>query len=144
MNKIVSFGVVILVTLATCTISINPSVHAFRAEDGSRIRSTAAPLVVIGDNIYVSWWTNKSGNDEVMFRFSNDAGRTFSDKANLSNSNDADSQDVEISADGTKVVVTWWERNQTINEPVMKISNDGGKTFGSLIKLAGNGTIESG
>jgi len=144
MNKVLSSGVVVLATFAICTISIQPSVVAFKAEDGSRIRSAAAPLVIIGDNIYVSWWTNKSGNDEVMFRSSSDAGKTFSDKINLSNSTNADSQDVEISADGTKVAVTWWERSQTINEPVMKVSNDGGKTFGPLIKLSDNGTTGSG
>jgi DNA repair ATPase RecN len=34
---------------------------------------------VPGDNIYVAWWTNntENGNEEVMFRASNDAGQTF-------------------------------------------------------------------
>jgi hypothetical protein len=34
--------------------------------------------------------------------------------------------------------------NQTSNEPVLKMSSDGGKTFGPLIKLANNGTIGTG
>ncbi|MDQ3968281.1 MAG: hypothetical protein M3275_07805 [Thermoproteota archaeon] len=40
------------------------------------------------NNIYVVWWTNKSGNWEVMFRASTDGGATFGDKINLSNSPD--------------------------------------------------------
>jgi hypothetical protein len=29
-----------------------------------------------------------------------------------------------------------WERNQTMNEPVMRVSNDNGKTFGQEIMLS--------
>jgi hypothetical protein len=46
--------------------------------------------------------------------------------------------------DGVNVVVNWWERNQTSNEPVMIISNDGGKTFGPMLNLSNNGTISTG
>ena len=100
-----------------------------------------APPAITGDNVYVAWWTNKTGNDEIMFRVSSDAGATFGDKINLSNTTSSDSQDAEISADGSNVVVTWWERNQTSDEPTAKISTDNGQTFGPVLKLATNGTI---
>lgn len=35
---------------------------------------SAAPPAITGDNIYVAWWTNETGNDEVMFRASTDGG----------------------------------------------------------------------
>jgi hypothetical protein len=76
-----------------------------------------------------------------MFRVSIDGGQTFSDKINLSNTTDAESVDAEITAEGNNVVVTWWERNQTVNEPVVRISNDRGQTFGETLRLATNGTI---
>ena len=107
-------------------------------------RKAAAPPAITGDNIYVAWWTNQSGNEEVMFRASNDKGQTFGDKINLSNTTDADSARVEIDSDTNSVVVTWWETNKTSDTPVMKVSNDFGKTFGPMLKLAGNGTIASG
>lgn len=94
-----------------------------------------------GDNIYVAWWSNKTGNNEVLFRASSDDGKTFGDKMNLSNTTDADSNRVEIDSDANSVVVTWWESNQTDDTPVMIVSNDNGKTFGPLLKLATNGTI---
>jgi hypothetical protein len=100
-----------------------------------------APIATSGDNTYIAWWTNRTGNDEVNFRASTDGGATFTDKINLSNSTDAESQDVEIAADGDNVIITWWERNATSNEPVMKVSTDNGATFGPLLKLAANGTI---
>jgi hypothetical protein len=62
-------------------------------------------------NVYIVWWTNKSGggNWEVMFRASNDGGATFGDKINLSNSTDADSQNAEIvaAAGDNSVYVSW-------------------------------------
>ena len=102
-----------------------------------------APIAVSEDNIYVVWWDNQNNtdNNEVFLRASTDAGNTFAEKINVSNSNRSDSTDVEISADGTDVMVTWWERNQTAEEPVIRISNDNGATFGPVLTLATNGTI---
>ncbi|HYY67005.1 MAG TPA: hypothetical protein VE572_01520 [Nitrososphaeraceae archaeon] len=122
------------------------AVVAFKAEDGQRITTvTKAPVVISGDNIYVVWWTNKTanGDGEVMFRASNDGGATFGDKINLSNNTVTNSVDAEIAAEGANVIVTWWERNSTSNEPVAKISTDGGQTFGPVLMLAANGTIGS-
>jgi hypothetical protein len=104
-----------------------------------------APIATSGNNIYIAWWTNKTGNNEVMFRASTDVSKTFGDKINLSNSTKADSQDADaqIDASGNRVFVTWWERNATSNQPVLKISSDNGKSFGPVLKLSANGTIGS-
>jgi len=110
------------------------------------LRSPRAPAVVSGDNIYIAWWTNntENGNEEVMFRASTDGGATFSNTTNLSNTTDADSIDAEIAAEGETVIVTWWERNQTSDVPLARVSNDAGETFGPLMMLAANGTLGSG
>jgi hypothetical protein len=102
-----------------------------------------APVVVSGDNIYIAWWTNntENGNEEVMFRASTDAGATFSDKINLSNTTDADSWRVEIHGEADTVIVSWWETNQTSDIPVARISTDAGETFGPIMVLSTNGTI---
>ena len=43
---------------------------------------------------------------------------------------------MEINAAENNVYVTWCERaNATNNLPVMRVSNDNGKTFGQLIML---------
>jgi hypothetical protein len=104
-------------------------------------RLAAAPPAITGGNVYVAWWTNETGNDEVLFRASTDSGQSFGDLINLSNTTDADSTRVEIDSDADSVVVTWWETNQTDDTPVMKVSNDNGETFGPLLRLASNGTI---
>jgi hypothetical protein len=135
----------ILVTSVPTTLGISQSANAAITMDSNTMRRIQAPVVVSGDNIYIAWWTNntENGNQEVMFRASNDDGATFSDKMNLSNTTDAESTRVEIAAEGADVIVTWWETNQTSDNPVARMSEDGGATFGPLLRLAANGTIAS-
>jgi hypothetical protein len=104
-------------------------------------RAEEAPIATSGDNAYITWWSNKTGNEEVMFRASTDNGATFGDKMNLSNTTEADSDDAEIAASGDNVYVSWWERNETSDTPVARISSDNGATFGPMLMLATNGTI---
>ena len=42
-------------------------------------------MATSGNNIYVVWWTNKSGDWEVMFKASTNGGKTFGSQINLSN-----------------------------------------------------------
>jgi hypothetical protein len=129
---------------ATTTPLVLQSAQAFISEDTDFVREPKAPVIVSGDNIYIAWWTNnteENGNEEVMFRASNDGGATFTDKINLSNTTEADSWRVEIHGEGDNVVVSWWEMNQTSDIPVARVSNDGGATFGPLLRLGMNGTI---
>lgn len=103
-----------------------------------------ATALISGDNAYIVWWTDKNtpnSNGEVIFRASTDGGATFGNKTNLSNTTGADSVDAHITADGGNVLVTWWERNQTADEPVARISTDSGATFGDLLRIATNGTL---
>jgi hypothetical protein len=65
-----------------------------------------APVTTSGENVYIAWWSNKTGNDEVMFKASTDGDKTFGDKMNLSNSSKTESVDVQIAASGDHVYVT--------------------------------------
>ena len=148
--KIIS-GIIVLIILGATAVVTTPglfgSANALKpCGSGNTSHSTSsdlkkAPPAITGDNVYVAWWTNKTGNDEVMFRSSTDMGKTFGDVINLSNSTDSNSTRVEIDSDADSVVVTWWETNQTDDTPVMRVSNDNGKTFGPLLKLATDGTL---
>jgi hypothetical protein len=101
-------------------------------------KTNRAPIATSGDNnVYVTWWSNKSGDWEVFFKASSDGGKTFGPKINLSNSKGVVSDNAEIAAAGSNVYVTWWERaNLTSQEPVMRVSNDNGKSFGDRIMLS--------
>jgi hypothetical protein len=126
--------------LRNSNITTTKTVRICGKDIGSRdIRE--APPAITGDNVYVAWWTNKTGNDEVMFRASIDKGQTFGQKIDLSNTPNSDSTRVGIESDSNSVVATWGETNQTADIPVMKISTDNGKTFGPMLNLSSNGTI---
>jgi uncharacterized protein (UPF0333 family) len=139
MSKHLAVGIIVMITLGTGTIFLQQQSTSGLVLPANSNRE--APIAISGDNIYIAWWANKTGNDEIMFRASTDNGATFADKINISNTTDTESQDVEIATEGDNVVVTWWERNQTAEEPVARVSTDNGDTFGQLLKLATNGTI---
>jgi hypothetical protein len=142
MNKKLVLVVIVMITLGIAIIATTRIMQQqVDAVTSKRDFQGGTQTSIFENDVYVAWWTNKTGNDEVMYRLSSDAGKTFTDKVNLSNSPNSDSVDVEISADEGRVAVSWWERNQTLNEPVIRISNDNGKTFGPELKLASDGPI---
>src|SRR5919202_6859432 len=109
-NLGILIAAVIVVSSLLSALSIK-SIHqqlasAVGSDNGaSRLR---APIATSSDNnVYVTWWSNKTGNDEVMFKASTDGGKTFSDKMNLSNTPNSESVGVQI---GSNVYVTWWKR----------------------------------
>jgi len=142
MNIQLVLGVIVMITLGTAIIATTTTLQQqVDAVTSKRDFQGGTETSIFENDVYVAWSTNKTGNDEVMYRLSSDAGKTFTDKINLSNTPNSDSVDVEISADEGKVAVSWWERNQTENEPVIRISNDNGKNFGPTLKLAADPPI---
>jgi hypothetical protein len=136
-----------MITLATTIIGIGVTPIILQQSTSGLVlpanSNRNAPIAISGDNIYIAWWANKTGNDEVLFRASTDRGKTFGDKINLSNSTKSESQDAHIDASGDRVFVTWWDRNATSEEPLLRTSTDKGATFGPVMKLSTNGTIGS-
>jgi hypothetical protein len=143
-DRKIILGVIIMIILGT-TIGVTTILQLQSSYARGDVQTAReAPPAITGENVYVAWWTNKTGNDEVLFRASTDNGQTFGDKINLSNTTDAESTRVEIDSDADSVVVTWWETNDTSDIPVIRVSNDKGATFGPLLKPASNGTIGTG
>ena len=153
-SKIAAIASVFTLTFFIVVISTSNVVYgqvertnSFRETGVDFVVEPKAPMAVSqdGNNVYIVWWTNKSENWEVMFRASNDGGQTFSDKINLSNSSDTESQNAEIVAAGDKVFVSWWETSPETgsSESVLRVSNDAGQTFGPRIMLGVNGTIST-
>ena len=135
-------GIIAILLLAAVGLTITASLmmeQDVRAPTSVR----SAPPLITGDNVYVAWWSNNTinGNNEILFRVSADSGASFSDKINLSNTNDSESERVELDSDGESVIVTWWETNETDEIPIMRVSNDNGETFGPILRLGANGTI---
>jgi hypothetical protein len=126
-------------TTSTIVLFLAQLTYGTVAVQGPENRVT---LAVSGDNIYIAWITNKSGDDQVIFRSSNDAGATFNGKITLSNTTNATIQDIQVAAGADNVVVIWRQQiNATSDEPIARISTDNGHTFESVANFASNGTI---
>src|SRR5215217_6075433 len=71
------------------------------------------PQIAISENnVYVAWIdesTTTIKNQEILFRKSIDGGNTFDNIINLSNSSNADSYNLEITAAGNNVYAVWQE-----------------------------------
>ena len=104
--------------------------EAARKKDNSLI-----PIAASGDNVYVAWDSNKTGNREILLRASSDGGNTFDDKINISNSTNGRSDMQDVAASGNNVYVTWCDDKTGDMEIYIRKSTDGGKTFGDTIML---------
>ncbi len=72
-----------------------------------------------------------------------DNEQTFGHITNVSNTDNYDSINAEISAEGDNVIVSYWKQNETSFLPYAKVSSDGGETFGERLNITDNtfGTI---
>src|SRR5215208_2231394 len=72
-------------------------------------------IAISGNNVYVAWIDDATSsssttkNQEIYFRKSIDGGNTFDKIINLSNSSNADSYNLEITAAGNNVYAVWQE-----------------------------------
>ena len=70
-----------------------------------------------------------------MFRASNDSGKTFADKIDLSQSPTANSFHSNVAASGKNVYVSLHDARSGNVDTYVRTSTDSGKTFGPLIKI---------
>src|SRR5919108_3773712 len=127
----------ILTLLSAIIIVMTPmqSINAANAQEQVKLVPVfLAPIATSGDNVYVTWWDNKTGNWEVFFAKSTDSGETFDDTINLSNANGR-SEDASIAASGDNVYVTWWDNKTGTREVFFRASTNNGETFGNTIML---------
>jgi hypothetical protein len=146
-NRKLGLGAIIMIALVSTIIGIGVTPILLQQQSAyavvrANVPGLGAPIATSGDNVYIAWWTNKTGNNEVMFRASTDNGATFGDKIKLSNST-VNSERAEIGTSGNNVFVTWWQTTNGKDVPMLRVSTDDGKTFGPILKLAANGTIGS-
>ena len=148
--KSISAAVTTILCIAVAFVVVLAAIAAQSANSATAVKRPTpilAPTILAasGNNIYAVWSGNQTGNWEISFRASTDNGKTFGEKINLSNDT-SDSKDPQVAASGSNVYVTWWntiDKNLGSKEPVIKISNDNGKTFGDKIMLSSNSTTAS-
>lgn len=148
-RKIIEFvGVIMLVStiiigIGAAPILLRPPIVAEAKASMSQVLLYSGPrasMAVFGNNnVYLTWWDNKTGNNEVFFAGSNDSGKSFDKPINLSNAKGG-SADSQIAASGNNVYVTWWDNKTGSWQVFSRASNDNGKMFGDAVMLKGVGS----
>lgn len=100
-------------------------------------------IAAFGSNVYATWPDNTSGNREVLFVRSTNNGTTFDAVINLSKSS-TDSYSAEIAAFGDNVYTLWVEKDGQGNASIMLVSSsDAGATFGRVLEISSEASVES-
>jgi hypothetical protein len=92
-------------------------------------------MAVSGNNVYLVWSDDSSGNAEIYVAKSTDYGTSFGSPLNISN-NAGRSYHPQLSVSGNNVYVTWDDTTGSSNQHIfVSSSTDGGNSFGSPVKL---------
>jgi hypothetical protein len=94
-------------------------------------------IAVSGDNIYVVWTDNATGNGDIYFKKSMDNGTSFGNTENLSNDN-GKSYGGRIVISGSNVYVVWNDESTGKGDIYLKRSADNGTSFSSTQNLSNN------
>jgi Tol biopolymer transport system component len=94
-------------------------------------------ISVNGSNIYMVWREETTGNREIYFKRSTDGGITWSANRRLTN-NAGESQDPQISVNGSNIYVVWDDDSTGYREIYFKRSTDGGITWSANMRLTNN------
>jgi hypothetical protein len=89
-------------------------------------------ISIIGNNVYVVWQDQVSGNNEVFLRGSNDGGNKFTGIKNLSRNNTGDSITPRIATSGNNVFVVWTDSEPGKAQIYSRASTDNAAKFGGI------------
>jgi hypothetical protein len=98
-------------------------------------------IVALGDNVYVVWQDNTSGNYDIYFKASLSAGAKFKSVRNLSNNNGTSALP-QISTLGNNVYVVWQDNTSGNYDIFLKRSPNEGTGFRSVNIYNSNGNSE--
>jgi hypothetical protein len=100
-------------------------------------RSEIPQEAMSGNNLYIAWIDDTSGNRDVFFRKSIDQGKTFGDTINLSNMSGG-AYNLQIIARYNYVFVVWEHTPDNNGQIFFKRSVDNGNTFDKTVSLGNN------
>lgn len=133
MKEVIQTGLVTVpiafLEVALCSFFVN----SLDTNISSYSNSANVAFATSVDDIYVFSFSNKSGNDEVMFKSSTDGGLTFSNTIGLVNSTIQNPKEVEISANNNNIIISWSETNASDKENLNDTLPNNGVALGIVL-----------
>jgi len=93
-----------------------------------------SPMASSGNNLYIVWPDNKTGNWELFFTRSVDGGHRFEIPINISN-NTSFSANATIIAHENHVSISWWDNKTGEIQPFVRSSHNNGESFENTLML---------
>ena len=115
-------------------VIIHSSSSGITLQDSCCTPLLLSPMASSGDNLYIVWPDNKTGNWELFFTKSENGGDTFDTPLNISN-NTSFSANATIISHESHVSITWWDNMTGKVEPFVRSSHDYGETFNNPMML---------
>jgi len=141
MNNMIRFTLVIFIGLLGLLLASTITTMQLQLAGASEIvwrhpRASDAPIAASGNIVYIAWSNNDTGHWNVLFTKSNDDGKTFLKTMIISSPNKDHiiNTPVGIAASGSHVYITWTTNKTGKLETVFRTSNDGGSTFGNIVR----------
>ncbi len=111
-------------------------------DDGWRVDACphAGPSIAVDSRgtLHVAWWTGKEGSAGVFYSRSTDGGKTFATPTPLGVAQFSRAAHVQMAiASPDRVIVAWDDGTRAIPQVVVRVSDDGGKSFGVRLPLSG-------
>ena len=154
-EKIGAFVLVIAVLLfAGSFSSIAFNVIQSGEAAGGRVSNDCVPLSASGNNVYVSWVSNQTGNWDTYVKTSKDRGQTFGDIIKINGTGtmpqtdkigvypgldpleDVPLEATHVAAFGDNVYVTSWDKKTGNWEVFLARSTGNGETLGDSVNLS--------
>src|ERR671939_1600655 len=88
--RVMTIVSIIVIGIFGAPILLEPLITAQAKVSMETVRQYSGPrasMAANANNIYLTWWDNKTGNNEVYFGASNDSGKSFGKPINLSDDN---------------------------------------------------------
>jgi hypothetical protein len=100
----------------------------------------AGPSIQVdtGNRLHVAWWTGRQGAAGVYYARSDDSARTFTDPIPLGTAEFSRPAHVQVAlGTGGEIVVAWDDGTRQIPRVVLRVSRDGGRSFGRVQEVSG-------
>lgn len=99
--------------------------------------SSYPSMAVQGSKVYIAWQDERDGNAEIYFKYSTDAGATWSSDTGLTNDANT-SERPSVAVRGDTVHVFWYDNRDGNTEIYYKRSVDAGANWNSDTRLTNN------
>jgi hypothetical protein len=87
-----------------------------------------------GNNVYIVWRDETTGNGDIYFRKSSNYGKNFDGPIQLSN-NAGSSSEPQIASDGNNVYIVWRDETTGNGDIYFRVSDDSGDHFRNIKNL---------